>query len=46
MVAQGEQMELTWNGTHQLLAYANDVSLLVDNLDTINKTHKNFTWRY
>jgi hypothetical protein len=25
------------NGTHQLLAYADDVNLLGDNTDTINK---------
>jgi hypothetical protein len=25
------------NGTHQLLAYADDVNLLGDNVDTINK---------
>jgi hypothetical protein len=25
------------NGTHQLLAYADDVNLLRDNIDTINK---------
>jgi hypothetical protein len=25
---------LNWNGTHQLLAYADDVTLLGDNIDT------------
>jgi hypothetical protein len=25
------------NGTHQLMAYANDVNLLGDNIDTIKK---------
>jgi hypothetical protein len=25
------------NGTHQLLAYADDVDLLEDNIDTINR---------
>jgi hypothetical protein len=29
---------LKWNGTHQLLAYADDVNLLGDNIDTINKS--------
>jgi hypothetical protein len=29
------------NGTHQLLAYADDVSLLGDNIDTINKNVDN-----
>jgi retron-type reverse transcriptase len=28
---------LKFNGTHQLLAYADDVNLLGDNLDAINK---------
>jgi hypothetical protein len=32
---------LKLNGTHQLLAYADDVNLLGDNIDNINKkTHK------
>jgi hypothetical protein len=30
-------VELKLNGTHQLLAYADDVNLLRDNIDTINK---------
>jgi hypothetical protein len=30
-------VELKLNGTHQLLAYSNDVNLLGDNIDTINK---------
>jgi hypothetical protein len=30
-------MELKLNGTHQLLAYANDGNLLRDNIDTIKK---------
>jgi hypothetical protein len=28
---------LKLNGTHQLLAYADDVNLLCDNISTINK---------
>jgi hypothetical protein len=28
---------LKLSGTHQLLVYANDVNLLVDNIDTIKK---------
>jgi hypothetical protein len=31
------QAGLKLNGTHQLLAYADDVDLLGDNIDTINK---------
>jgi hypothetical protein len=34
---QENQAELKLNGTHQLLAFANDVNLLGDNIDTINK---------
>jgi hypothetical protein len=34
---QENQMRLKLNGTHQLLAYADDVNLLGDNIDTINK---------
>jgi hypothetical protein len=31
------------NGTHQLLAYADDVNLLGDNIDTINKNTQALT---
>jgi hypothetical protein len=34
---QENQVGLTLNRTHQLLAYADDVNLLGDNIDTINK---------
>jgi hypothetical protein len=34
------QVGLKLNGTHQLLAYADDVNLLSDNIDTINKNTK------
>jgi hypothetical protein len=34
---QENQMRLKLNGTHQLLAYADDVNLLRDNIDTIKK---------
>jgi hypothetical protein len=37
---QESQVGLKLNGTHQLLAYADDVSILVDNIDTIKKTQK------
>jgi hypothetical protein len=34
---QENQVGLKFNGTHQLLAYADDVNLLGDNIDTIEK---------
>jgi hypothetical protein len=37
---QEHQMGLKLNGTHQFLAYADDVNLLRDNIGTINKTQK------
>jgi hypothetical protein len=36
---QENQMGLKLNGTHQLLAYADDVNLLGDNIDTL-ENHK------
>jgi hypothetical protein len=43
---QENQVGLKLNGTHQLLAYADDVNLLGDNIDSINKKHRNLKWRY
>jgi hypothetical protein len=37
---QGNQAGLKCNGTHQLLAYADDVNWLGDNIDTIKKKQK------
>jgi hypothetical protein len=37
MKAQKNQVRLKLEGTHQLLAYADDVNLLGDNIDTIKK---------
>jgi hypothetical protein len=34
---QENQMGLKFNGTHKLLAFADDVNLLGDNIDIINK---------
>jgi hypothetical protein len=34
---------LKQNGTQQLLAYADDVNLLADNIDTIKKTTESLT---
>jgi hypothetical protein len=38
---QVNQVGLQLNGTHQLLAYADDENLLGDNIDTINKNTQN-----
>jgi hypothetical protein len=40
---QENQVGLKLNGTHRLLAYAGDVNLLEDNIDTIKKNTENLT---
>jgi hypothetical protein len=40
---QDNQVGLKLNGTHQLLDYADDVNLLRDNIDTINKNTETLT---
>jgi hypothetical protein len=41
---QENQVGLKLNGTHQLLAYADDVNLLGDHKDTINKNTETFIY--
>jgi hypothetical protein len=40
---QENQVGLKFNGTYQLLAYVDDVNLLGDNIDTINKNTETLT---
>jgi hypothetical protein len=40
---QENQVGLKLNGTHQLLAYADDVNILGDNIDTVNKNSETLT---
>jgi hypothetical protein len=43
MTVQENQVGLKLNGTHQLLAYADDVDLLEDGIDTIKKNTETLT---
>jgi hypothetical protein len=40
MKIQEAQMGLKLNGTHQILAYADNVNLLGDNIDTVKKNRE------
>jgi hypothetical protein len=40
---QENQVVLKLNGTHQLLVYADDVNLLGDNIDTVQKNTETLT---
>jgi hypothetical protein len=42
---QENQVGLKSNGTYQLLIYADDVNLLVDNIDTIKKNTQTLTFK-
>jgi hypothetical protein len=37
---QGNQLGVKLSGTHHLLVYVDDVNLLGDNINTINKKHR------
>jgi hypothetical protein len=39
-MVQENQQGLKLNGTHQLLAYANDINTVGENMDTIQKNTK------
>jgi hypothetical protein len=43
---QEKQVRLKLNGTHQLMAYADDVSLQGDNIDTIKKNTETLSSKY
>jgi hypothetical protein len=40
---QENQVGLKWNGTHQLLAYTDDMNLLGDNIDPVKRNTRNLT---